>query len=292
MTDSPVPLSPDVVDELLSAELDGEFDAAAADHDLDPAAARARLNATPGIDDRRTALAATRPALAVTPAADDARARMIATAAAAAAPTDELGTRRERRGRQARLVIGLSAAAAAVLLIVGLVATVSNNADDDSSVTAGAGAGEALTDEQEAGAPGIERDDGDDAAADVSDEAAPPLPATGAAGGIPFGSIPDLEWLRNRVGVELGYTAYSYPPQIFDEDTRSSLELAVPSADECVAKLATDFGLETEPVLRGVGIFQQTPVDVLVYQTDPDYTVLVVGADCAVLGSTAVGPEP
>ncbi len=148
MTDSPVPLSPDVVDELLSAELDGEFDAAAADHDLDPAAARARLNATPGIDDRRTALAAARPALAVTPVADDARARMLATAVATAAPTDELGTRRERRGRHARLVVALSAAAAAVLLIVGLVATVSNNADDDSSVTADTGAGEALTEEQ------------------------------------------------------------------------------------------------------------------------------------------------
>ena len=217
---------------------------------------------------------------------------MLATAVATAAPTDELGTRRERRGRQARLVIGLSAAAAAVLLIVGLVATVSNNADDDSSVTADAGAGEALTEEQE-GAPGIERDEaGDDAAADASEGAAPPLAATGAAGGIPFGVIPDLEWLRSRVGVELGYTAYSHPPQIFDEDTRSNLELAVPPTDECVAKLATDFGVESQAVLRGVGIFQETPVDVLVYQTDPDYMVLVVGADCAVLGSTAVGPEP
>lgn len=293
MTDSPAPLSPAVVDELLSAELDGEFDAAAADHDLDPAAARARLDATPGIDERRTALAAARPALAVTPVADDVRARMIATAVATAAPTDELGTRREQRGRQARLVIGLSAAAAAVLLIVGLVATVSNNPDDDSSVTADAGAGEALTEEQEAGAPGIDRDEaGDDAAAGASEEAAPPLAATGAAGRISFGVIPDLEWLRNRVGVELGYTAYSHPPQIFDEDTRSNLELAVPPADECVAELATDFGVEPEPVLRGVGIFQETPVDVLVYRADPDYMVLLVGADCAVLDSAAVGPEP
>ena len=71
-----------------------------------------------------------------------------------------------------------------------------------------------------------------------------------------------------------------------------NLELAVPPTDECVAKLATDFGVESQPVLRGVGIFQESPVDVLVYQTDPDYMVLVVGAECAVLGSTAVGPEP
>jgi hypothetical protein len=53
----PEPLSPDLVDELLSAELDDEFDAAARELGLEPATARARLAATPGVEQRRAALA-------------------------------------------------------------------------------------------------------------------------------------------------------------------------------------------------------------------------------------------
>ena len=292
MTDSSVPLSPDVVDELLSAELDGEFDAAASDHDLSPAAARARLAATPGSDERRAALAAARTAVAVGPVPDDVRARMLATAMADTAPTDELGVRREQRGRRARLVVGLSAAAAALLLVVGLVATVATDSGDDSEVTADAGAGEAFTEEPEALTPGADRDDaGDGAAADVAEEAAPPNAATGAAAGIPFGLIPDIEWLRNRVGVELGYTAYSYEPQLLDESA-SGLARTSPQPAGCVTQLATDFRVEPEPALRGTGVFEETPVEVLVFATGTDYMVLVVGADSAVLGSTAVGPEP
>ena len=44
------PLPPEQVDELLSAELDGEFDAAATDLGFSPDDARARLDATPNVD--------------------------------------------------------------------------------------------------------------------------------------------------------------------------------------------------------------------------------------------------
>ena len=57
------PLDADTVDELLSAELDGEFDAAARDVGLSVTDARARLDATPGARERRSALAAARDAL-------------------------------------------------------------------------------------------------------------------------------------------------------------------------------------------------------------------------------------
>ena len=57
------PLEPDVVDELWSAELDGEFDAAAADLGLSADAARARLAATPGANARRQTLEQARDAL-------------------------------------------------------------------------------------------------------------------------------------------------------------------------------------------------------------------------------------
>ena len=151
MTDSPDPLAPDVVDELLSAELDGEFDAAAADHDLDPAAARARLEATPGIDERRTALAAARAALAVTPVADDVRRAHARNRGGDGRADRRAGVRAASdAGVRPGWWSGSARPRPPCSLVVGLVATVSNNADDDSSVTADAGAGEALTEEQEA----------------------------------------------------------------------------------------------------------------------------------------------
>ena len=65
MNDTPAPLTSDQVDELLSAELDDDFDAAARDLGLEPDDARVPLHATPGTDARRRrSLVAARDALA------------------------------------------------------------------------------------------------------------------------------------------------------------------------------------------------------------------------------------
>src|SRR5207244_5980554 len=102
MNDTP-PLTADQVDELLSADLDGEFDDAARDLGLDPADARARLaNEVRGVDDRRAALAAARDALAEAPAVDDllaARVRAKAMKAAASAHGDQQAYRPRRSRR-------------------------------------------------------------------------------------------------------------------------------------------------------------------------------------------------
>jgi len=71
MTDTPAPLTPDQVDELLSAELDGELDAAADDLGLSSEQAHALLAAAPGIEGRREALQAARDALTAAPELDE-----------------------------------------------------------------------------------------------------------------------------------------------------------------------------------------------------------------------------
>ena len=89
------PLSPELVDELLSADLDGEFDAAARDHGYAPAIARELLDGIPGVAERRDALAAARDATAVTPLAAADRDALVAGASRAA--------RRRRSRRRPRV---------------------------------------------------------------------------------------------------------------------------------------------------------------------------------------------
>src|SRR5262245_5779212 len=146
-TDAPNgPLAADVVDELLSAELDGAFDAAARDHGFAPAVARARLAATPGVDARRTALETARAALTQTPTPLGADARS-ALLAAIPTPGDELAARRARR--RPRRFAGIAVAAAAIALVVGLAVSVvstSNGDDDDASAGGGSAATSAAED--------------------------------------------------------------------------------------------------------------------------------------------------
>jgi len=116
----PEPLSDDERDELLSADLDGELAAAAADFGLDLEAARRRIAATPGADARRRELAAAQALGAQTNRVDEpvlARLRAKAVQAGNEAHAVRARTRRRRVARGAAI-----AAAAAVLLSVAIVA--------------------------------------------------------------------------------------------------------------------------------------------------------------------------
>ena len=133
------PLSPELVDELLSAELDGAFDAAAREHGYAPSIARELLDGTPGVADatrrargrarrdRRSPRSRRLTATRSSPARSEPR-RVDDLAAARAA----------RRPRLAKYI----AVAAALLVVVGLgvaVANVSNGGGgDDSSSASGA----------------------------------------------------------------------------------------------------------------------------------------------------------
>jgi len=88
MTDTPRPIDPDAVDELLSADLDGELDAAARDLGYEPDDVRAALAAEPELHARRDALERARAELARVPTLDDvSAARLRAMALAGAKPT-------------------------------------------------------------------------------------------------------------------------------------------------------------------------------------------------------------
>ena len=175
MTDAP--LSPEVVDELLSAELDGEFDAAARDLGLDPVAARAQLDARPGIAERRAALAQASGALAVPPLSDTVREHLVRVAIDAG-PKDELAGRRNRR-RQVFTVGG--SIAAAVLVVVGAVAVFNSDDTDtgDMSVTVAGDASDSYT--------------------ETTTGAATLSPTAGGSTSLDFGAIADEDQLRTRV---------------------------------------------------------------------------------------------
>ena len=137
MTDA-APFTPDQIDELLSARLDDEFDAAAADLGLTPDEARSRLDLTPGVGERATALVAARDALHEPAAIDELlAARLRAKAVRVAAETnDELTRRRARKSRT--LLYAVSGIAAAVVGALALGATIQGSHDAKTSAPAAA----------------------------------------------------------------------------------------------------------------------------------------------------------
>jgi hypothetical protein len=114
------PLSPDAVDALLSADLDGDLEGAARDLGFSASEAIAALSATPGVDARRVALSRARDLIAARPGVElPVEDRLVARALAG----DELATIRERRGRNQRrwrVLVAAGSVAAAIAVIVGI----------------------------------------------------------------------------------------------------------------------------------------------------------------------------
>ena len=135
MNENPPPLSPEHVDELLSAALDGEFDAAAIDLGLDPDRASELLAATDGVDARRRQLEAARAVLAEVPPLDEVTATRLRTAAvqAASAAVDD-----PARARQRRAWTRVAGIAAALVAVLGIAAVANRNSSNPAKVaTAG-----------------------------------------------------------------------------------------------------------------------------------------------------------
>jgi hypothetical protein len=126
MSDTPYePLASDIVDELLSARADGEFDAAARELGFEPAEAQARLDATPGVREREAALGLARVEYVKVDGLDaDARHDMVQRALAEAEPqpADITPLRRPRREHRMRgLLVAGTGIAAAIAIVVALV---------------------------------------------------------------------------------------------------------------------------------------------------------------------------
>jgi hypothetical protein len=114
------PLDPDELDELLSADLDGELAVAARDRGSDVETIRARIAATPGAPARRAALSAARDLLARAPELDELvearlRAKAVRAVGTRSAALDE--ARRARRKRALVTVFGIAAAVIVVAVI-------------------------------------------------------------------------------------------------------------------------------------------------------------------------------
>jgi hypothetical protein len=266
------PLTPELVDELLSAELDGAFDAAAREHGYAPAIARELLDAVPGVHERRNALAATRDATAVNPLSAPDRGALVAGALRAARVDDLADARASRRPRLAKYV----AAAAAVLVVVGLgvaVANVSNDGGGDDSSSASGAASVTTNASKRAESDDVTRD-----ASGSGPTSAPPLAVSPG-----FGIVDGADTLRQRVEAALGGSG---APTAALQENRVNADSAPPTA--CVTKQAQALGVDPTLVLDGTIVYAGTPGEVLVFRRGNDALVLVVadpGDTCRLLAS-------
>jgi hypothetical protein len=299
---SPVdPLPDDVVDELLSADLDGDFDLAARDHGLAPATARALIEATPRSVERRAALAAARDAIAVAALSDDERESLLARARVPPGD-DELEVRRARLAR--RRIATIAAAAAVIALVTALGASLASIRGGDNedraaterspseSVARGGTTGEGTTPEHASGTG-------------AADSAAP---TAGAAATVyDFGAAANEGELRANVAALL--------PQLplrsladAGANTERSGELFRPppstatgsgpeqlTSDACVVRRAGVVGAGVPLVARGPVTYAGTPAEALVFAEEDHFRVIVLddgGRRCELLADEVVNPGP
>ncbi len=256
MNDTPL-FTAEQIDELLSADLDGEFDAAARDLGLDPTDARDRLAAqVPGLVARRAALGAARDVLAEVPAVDElVVARVRAKAVQAAITAHEVGqTNRTHRLRRLSAIAG--GLAAAIALIAGVALTAQhNNGSTTKSVAAPDEKASAPTPKAAAGA------------------------TTGGSEAVDLGPVADVPALVERVRAQAPYgflrEGAAAPKQV--DGSFNSAAGATAAACERVADQVSGVGT---PALRGVATLTGAPVQVFVFRKGTDDIVVVLRADC------------
>jgi hypothetical protein len=268
------PLSPEHVDELLSAELDGEFDAAAVDLGFEPAQAAALLAATEGVDVRRRQLGAARDLLADVPELDELTSARLQTAAASAATESDDELSRARRRRAWTRVAGIAAALVAVL---GIAAIANNNSSGKSKQVATA------------------------SGAKANRSLAPTSSPLIAAGALDFGTAPDVAALGDRVRDRLHVAAKTQanaaalPTEL---TTGADANTNFSSADKaahafrapCDGAARRSVDATSAPVLAGAATLDQTPVTVFVYRRGSVYVLAASDAGCTVIAHRVLGP--
>jgi hypothetical protein len=272
MNEKPPPLSPEHVDELLSAELDGEFDAAALDLGLDPDKASELLAATDGVDARRRQLEAAREVLAEVPPLDELTAARLRTAAVAAA-SDSVDDPARVRRRRART--GVAGIAAVLVAVLGIAAVANRNSSNTAKV---ATAGESASDASRSAGP----------------TTAPPLPL----GAQNFGSAADAAALGDRIRKTLHASGAATPTGMAAPNplttTNGSNDVAFSSgagqakrataySDPCDLAARRSVDAVFAPVLSGTATLGQTPVTVFVYRRGADYVLVASDAGCKVV---------
>jgi hypothetical protein len=264
MTEPAPPLDAEQMDELISADLDGEFDAAARDIGLDPAHARARLEATPGVTERRRALAGARDVLAEPVVLDDvSAARLRSRALQAATP-----------GKPRRVWMLAGSIAAAVVLVAGVLAVVGRGTETAKQANSSAG--------------------------DVARPATGGVATTGTLPGVNFGAVDSLDALhgaymslqnssaKQAVGASAPDSTLASPASP-DQALRATASLAANGV--CDAAARANSRVTGAPIVRGYATLVGEPVIVLVFAGQPQPVMVVLRTDCRVLNRVVLPPK-
>lgn len=278
MNNVPEPLSPNAVDALLSAELDGELEAASAELGLGPAEALARLEATPGVAARRVAFTRARDLIAAPPALDPTVEALLVSKALAGNVAD-IAKRRDRRARRWQVLVATGSVAAAIALVVGISSTRGDQSAKRSSVAAGAArAPTSPTTHAGVLVPSTKSPNfGDISRQSALRERALPL-------------VVDNPLLDNGAQHQEVQTSAGNP-----ESTPKAASLDAPDAGkssafnaalpaDCLLVLKVRYGVTTSPVLEGTGTVSGRPVRVLVFEGPGGPVAYVVSAgDCSLV---------
>jgi hypothetical protein len=265
MTDTPRPIDPEHVDELLSADLDGELADAAADFGYDVDDVRAQLAADAELRARRDALDNARRELAVVRPLDEVTAARLRSAA-----REEL-----RPAKRTRLYAISGGIAAALVLVVGVVAVASNHSSNNGAKT--------------------------EASANV---AAPPTrPAAhvpAAVTGTDFGTASNVDALVTRVEHARSQATEAAPKQNMHDSTSLSIAATALDGKASSGALTTPFacslasknvaGTSAQLVEQGTATVAGQPVSVWVYdRTGAPQLLVVLGSDCKLVAARPLG---
>jgi hypothetical protein len=281
MNDIPAPLTAEQVDDLLSAELDGEFAAAATDLGLEVSEAHARLDATPGIAERRAQFAAASAAIADVAELDDVTERRLRAAAVAAADDDVRDLRKRRR----RAWIGAVGAAAVVVAVLGIAAVAKHDSTGGSSSSAAGAAKQepvALSPTTGLDVPFTDLGNlANGAALQKNVRDALIHPASGQdteslhlSAGVPSAAVGTATTLITNAASSDFYDA---------SGKLSSADAALPPIQRCdaTARLAAD--AKSPPVLYATATLNHQPVTVFVYVHGTEYAIIASDKGCKVV---------
>lgn len=278
----PTPLSPETVDALLSADLDGDLEAAARDLGLSASEARAQLSATPGIDARRVALTRARDLLASRPPVDATVAdRLIAAAMAA----DDLATVRARRGRrerQWRVLVAAGSVAAAVALIVG-VSSMRPSGQSNAKSSGPVVSAPTLRDDARAekSAPGTLEIRNQPYLGDVTNAGASRGPLQRL---LSRAAAPTYGSHQTSTQKSAGLPVDTPAPNLRDSSFASS------AAKACTATRLRGYDITARPALIARGTVAGAPVVILIYDGDGNpYAYVLRVSDCSLVRKQPLG---
>jgi len=292
------PLSADALDELLSADIDGELDRAAVELGFTPESARAALAASPATPARRAALLLARDALAAPPPfAPDTEARLVTAALARAADERQIVKPQAvtplppHRARNAwRVLAGVGTAAAVIAGVVALSATNPMGGKSSSSSAKSANAPALGADSIQNGAAqhvefgAITPRDAFRAKVKRQLALANPTPAPKYSQGSGTTLAADATTGDATAGPEAAATDNPSPTSAPTAPAAADGATAIRLRQNCIDHLARTESVPGTPALSGSGTKDTEPVYVVVYRQAGGYVVYVLSpADCSVV---------